>query len=128
MIADSHPARTTGTALVLGGVFLSWLGFFVHNVADLPGQTILSPESAIPTLIFVLLAAAWLTPARRIAAWVLLGWNVLHLVGGAIVSVLPLPILPFSPSQTLYHYTFHAVYGLLQLPLLVVLVRYLRGK
>ena len=29
---------------------ISWLGFLVHNVADLPGQTLLSPETLWPSL------------------------------------------------------------------------------
>lgn len=108
------------TPIVLAAVVLSWLGFLAHNLADLPGQTPLSPESAYPTLVYVLLAAAWFTPARRITAWLLLGWGLLHLVGGAVISVPPIPILPFDPAQTLHHYLFHAIYGVTQIPLLVV--------
>lgn len=114
-------------SVALGAVLLSWLGLFVHNIADLPGQTVLSPESAYPTLIYLVLVAVWFVPRwRRIATWSLLGWGALHLVGGAIVSVLPLPILPFTPEQTLRHYMFHVVYGVMQIPLLVVTVQYLR--
>ncbi|TCO53495.1 hypothetical protein [Actinocrispum wychmicini] len=104
-------------------VALSWLGFFVHNVADLPGQTILSPESLYPTILYLALVAAWFTSARRVVERVLLGWVLLNLVGGAIVSVLPLPFLPFHPEQTLYHYSFHVLYAILQVPALVVLRR-----
>lgn len=35
----------------------------------------------------------------------------------------PLSFWPYKPEQTLYHYSFHVVYGLAQLPLLVVLSR-----
>lgn len=112
--------------VVAVGVVLSWLGFFVHNVADLPGQTILSPESLFPTLVYLALLIVWYTPARRFAAWALLVWGLLHLIGGAILSVLPLPVLPFSPDQSLWHYAFHTLYGLLQLPLIVGLVAWLR--
>ncbi|MEV6412731.1 hypothetical protein [Kribbella sp. NPDC051718] len=62
----------------------------------------------------------WLTGARQAAAWASLFWGGLHLVGGAIVSVLPLPILPFDPEQSLRHYLFHVLYGVAQVPLLVV--------
>jgi len=118
----------TSPKWILGVVVLSWLGFFIHNLADLPGQTILSPESLYPTLLYVLLLTAWFTPVRRAAEWALLGWVLLNLVGGAIVSVLPLPFLPFDPDQTLYHYTFHVIYGVLQLPALFVLRRQLRSR
>jgi len=58
---------------------------------------------------------------RRPAAWLLLAWGWLHLVGGAVLSVLPLPILPFRPAQTVYHYAFHVLYGAAQIPLLITL-------
>ena len=122
------PPRPIPTAGVVVGILLSWLGFFVHNVADLPGQTILSPESAIPTLVYLVLLVLWFTPARRVAAWALLVWALLHLIGGAVLSVLPLPILPFAPDQSLRHYLFHGVYGVLQLPLIVALVFWVRAQ
>ena len=117
------------TIVFVAAVVASWAGFLVHNVADLPGQTILSPESLYPTLIYVALLALWLVPrARRVATWLLLGWAALHLIGGAVLSVLPLPILPFSPEQSLYHYLFHALYGLTQVPLIVLCARALARK
>lgn len=124
------PGRSTRpilTGLVVAGAVLSWLGFFVHNVADLPGQTILSPESSIPTLVYATLLVLWFTPVRRAAAWALLVWALLHLIGGAVLSVLPLPILPFSPDQSLRHYAFHGLYGLLQLPLIVAVIMWIRA-
>jgi len=116
------------TALLVAATTLSWLGFFIHNVADLPGQTILSAESLFPTLIYLVLLVLWFTPARRIAAWALLVWAALHLLGGAVLSVLPLAILPFSPEQSFSHYAFHGLYGLAQLPLVVGLILWLRGS
>lgn len=97
---------------------LGWVGLFVHNLADLPGQSILSAESLIPLLITGTLVALWFTPLRLGAAWALLAWGLLNLVG-AIVTVLPLTILPFDPDQSPTHYAFHLVYGLTQLPLIV---------
>ena len=38
----------------------------------------------------------------------LLIWAVINLLGGAI-SVLPLPMLPFNPEQTLTHYGFNGL-------------------
>ena len=48
-----------GTPWVLTAALISWSGFFLHNYADLPGQTILSPETLYPTLVYLVLIAAW---------------------------------------------------------------------
>jgi hypothetical protein len=96
---------------------------YAHNAGDLPGQTPLSPESVGPGLVHLILVALWfLPPSRRVASWLLLGWALLNLIGGAVLSVLPLPILPFAPEQSLRHYLFHLLYGVCQLPLIVALV------
>ena len=116
------------TVIILGAVALSWLGMFIHNLADLPHQTILSPESAYPTIVYLVLVALWFTPVRRIARSLLLGWVLLQLVGGAVISVLPLPFLPFHPEQTLHHYTLHVIYGISQIPAVVLLRRWPSGS
>jgi uncharacterized protein YndB with AHSA1/START domain len=125
--ADGAPmARPAVTMLALAG--LSWLGFATHNLADLPDQTLLSPETALPTLVYAVLIAGWFTRLRQIAQWLLLGWTALHAVGGGVISVLPLPVLPFEPEQSLYHYSFHVLYTATQLPLLIVLLRDIRRR
>jgi hypothetical protein len=107
---------------VAAAALVAWAGLFVHNVADLPGQTLLSPESEVPGLVSLVLIALWFLPrTRRIAGWLVLGWALLNLIGGAL-SVLPLPILPFAPEQSLRHYLFHLLYGLCQVPLVVAFV------
>jgi hypothetical protein len=116
-------------AVFVSAVVLAWLGFFVHNVADLPGQSMLSPESLYPSIVYVVLLALWCVPRlRTVATWALLVWAVLHFVGGAVLSVLPLPILPFTPDQSLHHYLFHGLYGVLQVPLIVLCVARLRRR
>lgn len=111
---------------MFAAVVISWLGLVVHNVADLPGQTLGSPESLYPGLgLAVLLALHRLGP-RRVAASVLLGWAVVSLVVGGVLSVLPLGVFPFEPEQTLRHYTFHALYAGAQLPLLLTAGRAIR--
>jgi hypothetical protein len=35
---------------VVAATALAWLGFFIHNIADLPGQSLFSPETGLPTL------------------------------------------------------------------------------
>lgn len=111
---------------VPAAVAVSWAGFVVHNVADLPNVSLLGPEYVVPTLVYLALGVLWATRARRVAAYLLFGWCLLHLVGGAVISVLPLPFLPFDPEQSLSHYAFHVLYGLAQVPLLVALLRFLR--
>ena len=122
--------RTRGKVLVVAATaVLAWVGLWVHNAADLAGQTPLSPESSGPGLVSVVLIALWFLPrSRRFAGWLLLGWASLNLIGGAILSVLPLPILPFAPEQSLRHYLFHLLYGACQVPLIAVLVVNLRRR
>jgi hypothetical protein len=118
------PIRKAGRRLprkksVVAAAVIAWLGLLVHNVADLPDQTLLSPGTFWPSLVTAaLLAAYWRCPARA-AALGLLGWALLNLVGGAL-SVMPLPALPFDPQQTLPHYSFHLLYAATQVPLLAV--------
>jgi hypothetical protein len=91
--------------------------------------TLFSPENSLPALTSFVLVGMWaLVPLRRIGAGLLLLWAVLHLVGGAIVSVLPLAILPFDPPQTLAHYAAHLLYGLAQLPLILLMMKKLRAQ
>jgi sugar phosphate permease len=70
-------------------------------------------------MITVTLIAAWFTRSRRGVAIGLLCWGLLHLVGGGILSVLPLPFLPFAPEQSVSHYLFHAIYAWAQIPLVL---------
>ncbi|MBP3035877.1 hypothetical protein J2M53_06360 [Arthrobacter sp. zg-ZUI100] len=106
---------------------LGWAGLFIHNVADLPGQTLLSPESFLPLLLTAALVALWLTAWRPVAAWGLLVLGILNLIG-AVLTVLPLPALPFDPAQTPFHYGFHVLYGATQLPVVIAAAVWLRRR
>jgi uncharacterized membrane protein YjdF len=113
--------------LVAALLALSWLGLFVHNSIELPALNLLSAENSLPALVAVLLFAGWwLLPTRRLAAALLLVWGLLHLVGGAIVTVIPFSFLPFVPDQNFTHYFAHFLYGLAQLPLIRVMIQQIR--
>jgi hypothetical protein len=108
-------------------VLISWLGEFVHNRYELPQLTILSPENSIPLAISVVLFVLWIVlPAKRVMLILILAWALIHLIGGAMLSVLPLPILPFVPEQSVGHYVSHVIYGLAQIPLIALSIRDLR--
>jgi hypothetical protein len=55
----------------------------------------------------------------------MLVYGALMLIGGGL-SVLPLPILPFTPEQSYAHYLSHAVYAAAQLPLVVACLHHSR--
>ena len=124
MSATAIPRRRPPVAALMA---LSWLGLYIHNALSLPALTLLSPENSVIALIAVCLVIGWwLLRGQRIAAALLLGWGALHLVGGAVVTVIPFPFLPFVPEQTVAHYLAHLVYGLAQLPLIAAMIGQLR--
>lgn len=79
-------------------------------------------------LLTAALVAIWFSKIRRAATWALLGWAVLNLVGGGIISVLPLPSFPFHPEQSTRHSLFHLLYTLTQIPLLIVAAGWSRRR
>lgn len=106
---------------------LSWLGEVIHNAVELPALTVLSPANSLPALVsLILFVGWWLLPYKRLTAVLLIVWGILHLVGGAIITVIPFSFLPFFPEQSLRHYAAHVVYGLAQLPLIGVMISQLR--
>jgi hypothetical protein len=76
------------------------------------------PVVAVQTVLFIV----WgLVPSRRSAMTLaLVVTAIFQLVGGAIISVLPLSFLPFIPEQTLEHYLSHVFLGITQIPLIVI--------
>lgn len=115
------PPRTV--ALVAALTALSWLGMIVHDAISLPDLSLLDPQVVLPTVAFVAVFVAWWAWPGRLSFWLLFGWTLLHFAVGGILSVLPLPFLPFVPEQTPRHYVAHALYAAFQVPLLIVLFR-----
>ena len=105
---------------------LSAGSMLAHNLYELP----LSPvdvENSGPIAFAAFLGIAYaLRPGSKAVAAAVLGWGVLNLVIGGIVSVLPLSILPFVPEQSITHYGAHVVYAVGQIPLVVLGYRALR--
>jgi hypothetical protein len=124
-MTDRRPP--SAAVLVLASVIAA-AGMVAHNVFEFGPAFLLNPETVLPLGIFGSLAAlAWAKPANAIVHVLLLAWAVLNLVGGGILSVLPLELVPFRPEQSIGHYAIHVVYGVAQLPLIVVAARGLTG-
>jgi hypothetical protein len=113
-------------------VGISALGMGVHTVREFGWLGLWDVSTGMIPVVgvqLVLLLCWWLRPnARRAASIALLSTAIFQLVGGAIISVLPLPILPFQPEQSLHHYLSHAFLGAAQLPLIVVPLRGLAAR
>lgn len=98
-------------------------GMMAHNVFEFGSAFLASPETLIPVAIFGLLVLlAWARPDSIVVLIALLAWALLNLVGGGILSVLPLGLFPFTPEQSLGHYGAHVVYAVAQIPLVLVAV------
>ena len=116
--------RTKRSFKLTAAVLVAWLGMFVHNMADLP-ISVASRENTLPGIIWLVFLWLWIKD-RRWSAVLVLGWAGLNFLG-AILTVLPLPVLPFAPEQSVRHYLFHALYAAMQLPVLYLAQRELRG-
>ena len=105
---------------------VSWVAMLAHNLFELP-VTPLDIENSGPLLVdLALLAAYWRLPTSRGVQVAILSWAVLNLIVGGVVTVLPLPVLPFVPEQSLSHYLSHLIYSAGQVPLLILSVAALR--
>jgi hypothetical protein len=105
------------TSQLTWGLVLSGAGHLIHNLQEFGLGILAGVETLLPASITVLLIAV---VRRRISRGVLLvagTWALVVLVVGG-GSVFPLAVLPFEPEQSAAHYITHAVYALLQLPLL----------
>ena len=115
--------RSPAVARVVAAVALAWLGLLVHNQLSLPLAP-LSAENLGPFVVYAALGV-WYVRSRGSgkARAALAGWTLLNLVVGGVLTVLPLPFLPFVPEQTIAHYAAHVIYSVAQLPLLATLTR-----
>jgi len=106
---------------------LSWASMLAHNLFELP-LTPVDLANSGPLAVDVVLAAAFaFAPGSRLAILAIATWGLLNLVIGGVISVFPLPILPFIPEQSVSHYLAHVVYTLGQIPLVVLSIRAFRA-
>jgi len=97
---------------------VSWLGLWVHEVHRVPSLLGITPDGDLFMLPIAAGLAIWWSRSRGTsAAGALAAYAIVNLVGG-LVSVLPLGWLPFTPEQTLAHYSVHLIYAACQVPLL----------
>ena len=90
----------------------------MHEVHRVPSLLGLTPDGDLFMLPIAAGLAIWWSRSRGAsAAGALAAYAIVNLVGG-LVSVLPLGWLPFTPEQTLAHYSVHFVYAACQVPLL----------
>ena len=121
--------RIPAAAAVALGSATGAAGMIAHNVLEFGPGFLGSAETLIPLVTFGLLALlAWAKPVNSVVHVALLVWALLNLVGGGILSVLPLGLFPFAPEQSLGHYGAHVIYAVAQLPLVIVAARALRPR
>lgn len=129
-VIERNPARVdrqVGQRTVLVAAVVSIAGHVVHNLEEFPLAVLVGWETLVPVGVTVLLVAWLLGRPGRSASLATAGWALLVIVVGG-GSVLPLPIWPFVPAQTVSHYAAHVVYALTQVPLLWVAVRSLQRR
>ena len=117
-----------GAVRLAFAVGLAALGLVVHNLLSLPLSPLAS-ETVGPVLIYAALLI-WSVKLRLAAPsrLSLLAWTLLNLAVGGILTVLPLPFLPFVPEQSPSHYLAHAIYSLAQVPLLWMVLASVRSS
>lgn len=119
------------TLLVGAAIAIAILGSLAHNAIEFGIGSVLASQNGELPLTFLWIAgflAWWRMPKARLpAAWFLIGLAALNLIGGAIITVLPLGVLPFEPEQSLTHYLAHVIYGIAQLPIIAVLLGEIRA-
>ena len=109
---ESAGAGRPAVALRFGiGVAAAVAGTLLHDVVEF-GRPALE-NTGVVTGVLLAGAFAWSAfPARRrLVRSAMLAFVSAFLVLGAFASVLPLPLWPFEPDQSLVHYAVHAVWA-----------------
>lgn len=107
---------------------VSWLGLWVHEVHRVPRLLGFTPDGDLFMLPIAAGLAVWWSRSRGAsAAWALTIYAAVNLAG-AVVTVLPLGLMPFVAEQTVGHYAAHVIYAVCQLPLLTLAMMRLRRR
>ncbi len=109
--------------VMAAAVAVSWASMLAHNLYELPISIFALPNTGPLAAAVALLVAYVALPSSRVPPLLLFIWAGLNLVVGGILTVLPIPVLPFEPEQSASHYAAHLVYSAGQLPLLVLTLR-----
>lgn len=130
MWTNHRQASTTGVTsptadrrrvgLLALALAVSWASMVFHNQWELPITPLDLANTGPLAVDIALLVACWRWPRSHVVWTVVLAWGLLNMVVGGLVTVLPLPVLPFGPEQTVDHYAVHVVYAIGQLPLVLV--------
>ncbi len=130
--ARERAVQVDGPQGLATGAAVSLLGLATHNTLEFGAASLLDPATGfMPMLVAygALVVLILRAPALRLTALIALaGLALLNLVGGAVLSVLPLGFLPFEPEQSLGHYLSHVLYGINQLPLIWVALKLLLNE
>jgi hypothetical protein len=113
-------------------VALALAGGIVHNLMEFGAAPVIRSANGevVVAIIWIALFVMWWRASRkrRATAWAIAAFALLHLVAGAILTVLPLGFLPFEPEQSVSHYLAHVIYGVSQIPILLLALREIRGR
>ena len=99
--------------MLAGAAVLSLGGMVAHSARALGTDALLGIDTLGPTAVFATIAALWCTRRREFAARMLWRWVWLHLIVGAFITM----FLDLSAT----HIGWHALYGALQIPLILAL-------
>ena len=123
----SNSAESRKVVWMAVAVGVSAIGMAFHTVREFGYSGLISPGTGMIPVVSIqgiLFLAWWLRPtARFVLGRALAVTGVFQLLGGAIISVLPLPFLPFQPEQSMGHYLSHLFLGITQVPLIVIPLR-----
>ena len=112
-MTGSNAATATGRWQMVAALVLATLGAGFHHIVAIPDRTPLVFEMGAIWLPALVLGVWWILRPGPTARWAIIVWALLNLVAAAWGSV-------YEPTS---NQTLHLVYGLTQIPLLIVAYR-----
>lgn len=110
---------------VLGALAFGFVGLIYHNLREFPVSVLWRGDTLMLLGITVALAWWWTRSRSRGAATALLGWGLLHVIGGGLIvgGGLVTLVRDLAGAAAVYdldHHTSHWIYGATYLPLVRV--------